>query len=42
LVQISGVELDQEVASLSTWRNGRLVEMRAWFGHAEALESRRA
>jgi hypothetical protein len=31
--------LVQEVASLSIWRNGKLVEMRAWFGHAEALEA---
>jgi len=38
----NGVELDQESASLSTWRNGKCVEARAWIGntaHAEALEA---
>jgi ketosteroid isomerase-like protein len=35
----SGVDLDQEVAFLLTWRNGRCVEGRAWLGHAEALEA---
>jgi ketosteroid isomerase-like protein len=35
----SGVELDQEVAFLDTWRNGKCVESRAWLGHAEALEA---
>src|SRR5881394_2614027 len=35
----SGVELDQEVAFLHTWRNGKCVETRAWLSHAEALET---
>jgi ketosteroid isomerase-like protein len=38
----NGVELDQESAGLSTWRNGKCVEARAWIGntaHAEALEA---
>ena len=35
----SGVELDQEVALLHTWRNGKCVEARTWLGHAEALEA---
>ncbi len=35
----SGVELDQEVAFLHTWRNGKCVEARAWLSHAEALEA---
>jgi ketosteroid isomerase-like protein len=36
------VELDQEVAVLHTWRNGKCVEGRAWLSHAahaEALEA---
>jgi ketosteroid isomerase-like protein len=35
----SGVELDQEAAALYTWRNGKLVEVRSWISHAEALEA---
>jgi ketosteroid isomerase-like protein len=35
----SGVELDQEVAFLLTWRDGQCVEARAWLSHAEALEA---
>ena len=35
----SGVELDQEVACLYTWRNGKCVEARSWLSHAEALEA---
>jgi ketosteroid isomerase-like protein len=35
----SGVELDQEVAFLHTWRNGKCVEARTWLSHAEALEA---
>jgi ketosteroid isomerase-like protein len=35
----SGVELDQESATLSTWHNGKCVEARFWFSHAEALEA---
>jgi ketosteroid isomerase-like protein len=36
----SGVELDQEVAFLLTWRrNGKCVEGRAWLSQAEALEA---
>jgi ketosteroid isomerase-like protein len=35
----SGVELDQEVGFLDTWRNGKCVEARAWLNHAEALEA---
>jgi len=38
----SGVELDQEVAVLHTWRNGKCVEGRSWLSHAahaEALEA---
>jgi ketosteroid isomerase-like protein len=39
---VSGVELDQESAFVSTWRNGKCVEARVWIGHAaraEALEA---
>jgi ketosteroid isomerase-like protein len=35
----SGVDLDQEVGVLLTWRNGKCVEARAWLSHAEALEA---
>ena len=35
----SGVELDQEVAFVHTWRNGKCVEARTWLSHAEALEA---
>jgi ketosteroid isomerase-like protein len=35
----SGVDLDQEVAFLLRWRNGKCVEGGAWLGHAEALEA---
>jgi ketosteroid isomerase-like protein len=35
----SGVELDQEVAFLHTWRNGTCVEARTWLSHAEGLEA---
>jgi ketosteroid isomerase-like protein len=35
----SGVELEQELACLLTWRNGKCVEGRAWMSHAEALEA---
>jgi ketosteroid isomerase-like protein len=35
----SGVELDQENAALFTWRDGKCVEVRQWFSHAEALEA---
>jgi ketosteroid isomerase-like protein len=35
----SGVELDQEVGFLTTWRNGRCVEARTWLSHADALEA---
>ena len=35
----SGVELDQEVASLHTWRNGKCVDARTWLSHAEALKA---
>jgi ketosteroid isomerase-like protein len=35
----SGVELDQDVACLWTWRNGKCVAARVWMSHAEALEA---
>ena len=35
----SGIELDQEVATLHTWHNGKCVEARAWLSHAEGLEA---
>jgi ketosteroid isomerase-like protein len=35
----SGVELDQEVAFLHTWRNGKCIEARTWLSHAEALQA---
>jgi hypothetical protein len=35
----SGVELDQEAGGLFTWRDGKLVEVRSWISHAEALEA---
>jgi hypothetical protein len=35
----SGVELDDEVAGLLTWRNGKCLEIRGWMSHAEALEA---
>ena len=35
----SGVKLDQEVAMLLTWRDGKCVEGRSWLSHAEALEA---
>jgi ketosteroid isomerase-like protein len=35
----SGVELDQHVALLFIWRNGKCAEARAWLSHAEALEA---
>jgi ketosteroid isomerase-like protein len=34
-----GVELDQEVAVLFTWRNRKCVEARGLLSHAEALEA---
>jgi ketosteroid isomerase-like protein len=34
-----GVELDQDVAILLKWRNGKCVEGRAWLSHADALEA---
>ena len=37
-----GVDLDQEVAILVSWRNGKCVEARNWIGaaaHADALEA---
>jgi ketosteroid isomerase-like protein len=34
-----GVKLDQEVAFLHTWRNGKCVEARAWLSDDEALEA---
>jgi ketosteroid isomerase-like protein len=37
-----GVELDQELPGLYTWRDGKCVEARAWISnaaHAEALEA---
>jgi ketosteroid isomerase-like protein len=33
----SGVELDQELACLLTWRDGKCVEGRAWLSNAEGL-----
>jgi ketosteroid isomerase-like protein len=35
----SGVELDQEAGGLFTWRDGKLLEVRSWISHAEALEA---
>jgi ketosteroid isomerase-like protein len=38
----SGVELDQESAFVSTWRDGKCVEARTWLSaaaHADALEA---
>jgi ketosteroid isomerase-like protein len=35
----SGVELDQEVALLHTWRDGKCLEARTWLSHAEALQA---
>jgi ketosteroid isomerase-like protein len=35
----SGVELDQEVSFLHTWRNGKCIEARTWLSHGEALEA---
>jgi ketosteroid isomerase-like protein len=35
----SGVELDQEVALLHTWRDGKCLEARTWLSHADALEA---
>jgi ketosteroid isomerase-like protein len=35
----SGVELDQEVALLHTWRNGKCVEARTFLSHADALRA---
>ena len=35
----SGVELDQEIACLWTWREGKCVEARGWMSRAEALEA---
>jgi ketosteroid isomerase-like protein len=34
-----GVELDQDVAILLKWRNGKCVEGRVWLSHADALEA---
>jgi ketosteroid isomerase-like protein len=35
----SGVELDQEVGCVFTWRNGKLLEARPYMTQAEALEA---
>jgi ketosteroid isomerase-like protein len=35
----SGVELEQEVGCLYTWRNGKLLELRPYMSKAEALEA---
>ena len=35
----SGVELNQDVSTLYTWRNGKCVEARAWLNHAEGLKA---
>jgi ketosteroid isomerase-like protein len=35
----SGVDLDQEVAVLHTWRNRKCVEARGWLSRADALEA---
>jgi ketosteroid isomerase-like protein len=35
----SGVELDQEVSFLHTWRDGKCIEARTWLSHADALEA---
>jgi ketosteroid isomerase-like protein len=35
----NGVELDQEVAVLQTWRDGKCIGGRARLNHAEALEA---
>ena len=35
----SGVDLDDEVAGLVTWRNGKCVDLHGWMSHAEALEA---
>jgi hypothetical protein len=37
----SGIELDQEAATLLTWRDGECVAARSWLSHAEALEAAR-
>jgi ketosteroid isomerase-like protein len=34
-----GIELEQEVAFLLTWSNGKCVEAQTWLSHAEALEA---
>jgi ketosteroid isomerase-like protein len=36
---MGGVELNQELAFLFTWRDGKCIEARAWISHAEALEA---
>ena len=38
----SGVELDDEVAALFTWRNGKCVELRGWMKSRRRPRSRRA
>jgi ketosteroid isomerase-like protein len=35
----SGIELDQDVATLYTWRNGKCVEARSFLSHAKGLEA---
>ena len=35
----SGVDLDDEVAGLVTWRNGKWVDLHGGMSHAEALEA---
>ena len=34
-----GVELNEAIGLLSTWRNGKCREVRGWLSHAQALEA---
>jgi ketosteroid isomerase-like protein len=35
----TGVELNQDIAFLHTWRDGKCIEARSWLSHAEGLEA---
>jgi ketosteroid isomerase-like protein len=35
----TGVELNQDIALLHTWRDGKCIEARSWLSHAEGREA---
>jgi hypothetical protein len=35
----SGVDLESEIVTLHTWRDGKCIEARSWLSHAEGLKA---